>query len=89
MRIYLHAEGSDLYQWPLVARAVAAMWRAKTLQSMGLPVPGVVPFGTKVQVLSSHLAKEEQPSSVDAPCGQGHSNVPSCYGEVRVCSENR
>ena len=52
MRTYLHSEGADLGQWPLATRATAAMWRSKTLRSMGLPIPGVVPFGTKVQVLS-------------------------------------
>ena len=52
MRVHLHAPGSEVSLWPLAARAVSTTWRTQTLRSMGLPLPQVVPYGTRVQVLA-------------------------------------
>ena len=42
--------GPDL--WPLALRAAVASMKSQSLKSMGFPIPKVIPFGTKVQVLA-------------------------------------
>ena len=60
MRAYLHMEGSSMCHWPLAARAAAAVWRTRTLRAMVMPIPSVVAYGTKVQVLSRTWLRRNQ-----------------------------
>ena len=52
VRTYLYDQGSEVKLWPLAARAASATWRSQVLRQMGLAVPAVVPYGTRVQVLA-------------------------------------
>ena len=51
-KVHLHGTEGNPELWPLALRAAVASMKTQSLRSMGFPIPKVVPFGTKVQVLA-------------------------------------
>ena len=51
-KVYLHGPEGDPELWPLALRAAVATMKSESLRSMGFPIPKVVPFGARVQVLT-------------------------------------
>ena len=51
-KVHLHGTEGNPDLWPLALRAAVASMKTQSLRSMGFPIPKVVPFGTKVQVLA-------------------------------------
>ena len=60
-KVHMHSEAGSPELWPLALRAAVASMKTQSLRSMGLPLPNVVPFGTRVQVLTrSWLRRQKQ-----------------------------
>ena len=51
-KVHLHGGEGSPELWPLALRAAVASMRSQALRSMSFPIPTVVPFGTKVHVLT-------------------------------------
>ena len=60
-RVNLRETGDDPTLWPLAMRAAVAAMRHHSLKGLGFPVPNMVPYGAKVQVLTrSWLRRRKQ-----------------------------
>ena len=57
---YIHSLVGGQELWPLAVRSAVATMKVRALKGMGFPTPAVVPFGTRVQVLTRSWLRRQK-----------------------------